>query len=47
MITIYIPTYNRPNELEQTLRYWSDSATDYNFIICDSSLPEIAKKIEN
>ena len=44
MITIYIPTYNRPNELEQTLRYWSDSATDYNFIICDSSLPEIAKK---
>lgn len=40
MITIMIPTQNRPNYLKRILRYYNDYETAYDIIIADSSSDE-------
>jgi glycosyltransferase domain-containing protein len=48
MITILIPTYNRPGYLERILNYYGDCGIAYNVIVTDSSSTdnkEINKKV--
>lgn len=40
MITILIPTYNRPDRLKRILSYYSDYEIAYNIIVADSSSNE-------
>ena len=47
MITILIPTHNRPGYLKRILSYYSDCGIAYNVIVADSSSTdnkEISKK---
>ncbi|NQU02533.1 MAG: glycosyltransferase, partial [Syntrophaceae bacterium] len=43
MITIIIPTYNRPQYLKRILSYYDEYGTAYNIIVADSSSDEIKK----
>jgi len=46
MITILIPTYNRPGYLKRILGYYNDFRVAYNIIVADSSSDEIKKANE-
>ena len=41
MITILIPTYNRPGYLKRMLGYYNDFGVVYNIIVADGSSDEI------
>ncbi|MGB5926279.1 MAG: TIGR00180 family glycosyltransferase [Dehalococcoidia bacterium] len=43
MITILIPTYNRPDYLKRILGYYNDFRVAYNIIVADGSSDEIKK----
>lgn len=45
MITITIPTYNRPNRLRRLLDYYNKYGKNFNIIVADSSTDE--NKLQN
>lgn len=40
LITIIIPTYNRPDYLKRILNYYNECGINYKIIVADSSLPK-------
>ncbi len=46
LITVVIPTYNRPERLARTLKYLLDFKQDFRILIADSSVEPVSPEVE-